>query len=83
MMKVIGLELRLIYQHPKFGCQRKEIAVVPCDIEMVMEEPYYYQQTQQQYVEITMHTSQGDVTLNGTLPFILDDDTRGLRSRSR
>lgn len=85
-MRIIGIELRAKYQHPKWGSQQQEIAVIPCDIEVVMADAddFLRYGSGYAYFNGTLHTTQGDIQIPDFVNQIgLHDHDRGLKFRSR
>jgi hypothetical protein len=79
-MRIIGIELRVKYVHPKFGLRQKEIAIIPCDVTVQIEgeQPYC-----QSLMNATIHTDQGDIGIQDfQIPFSLHDSNDGLLFRS-
>lgn len=83
-MRIIGIELRIEYQHPRYGNQRREVALIPCDVELVINDlPEHSGYIPYPYINMTLHTECGDINIPNTqFPFTLDDFKSGLHHRS-
>jgi hypothetical protein len=62
-MRIIGIELRVQYMHPRFGGQQQELAVIPVDIELELDPPEISYQYARATMNGTLHTTRGDITI--------------------
>lgn len=72
-MRIIGIELRLRVSHSVVGLIQKEIAVIPCDIEVCVPEHFNFAE-----LNGTLHTDRGDINIGlvNIDPFFLRAEER-------
>jgi hypothetical protein len=82
-MRIIGIELRLKYFHPRYGYQQKEIAIIPCDVELSLDQEVTYSGSGQCMMNATLHTDGGDIGVNDfSVPFPFESK-HGLNFKQR
>jgi hypothetical protein len=64
-MRIIGVELRLRFVSPRMGSQQKEIAIIPCHVDIELEtgnspEAAFYNSIP---MNETLHTDFGDINI--------------------
>jgi hypothetical protein len=80
-MRIIGVELRVLYCDRRMGTQRVEVGIVPCDIQVEIPDVLGNSTS----MDGTLHTDRGDIAIPQfpTYSYFFDPLDLQIKHRSR